>query len=297
MRIALILSLVLLAACVTPTTRPPSVGSGALKEETERQREAIFHAFLSETKRARRVTDAVLRAGRDFCGKRTRFSSGGSIATAYDFPPEYRRTARSVAGIGDRPVVLTVAPGSPSMAAGLRPGDEIVGVNLSPLEGGPDASREFLRRIKMAGNKQFGLTVRRGQDKRVLISANEICNYGLALSESKEIGAWADGDRIIVSRAMLRFVDSDEELAFVVAHELAHNAMRHIDAKRTNALGGFVIDMLIAVLAGVDTQGMFTKNFAMAYSQEFESEADYVGLYMCELSGYDISEAAYWAFL
>ena len=71
------------------------------------------------------------------------------------------------------------------------------------------------------------------------------------------------------------------------------NTMRHIDAKRLNALGGFVIDMLIAVLGGVDTQGMFTRNFAMAYSQEFESEADYVGLYMCELSGYDITEAAY----
>ena len=89
------------------------------------------------------------------------------------------------------------------------------------------------------------------------------------------------------------FATEDDELALVIAHELAHNAMRHIDAKRTNAMGGLVIDILIGVLTGVDTQGMFTQNFAQAHSQEFESEADYVGLYMSEISGYDITDAAY----
>ena len=107
------------------------------------------------------------------------------------------------------------------------------------------------------------------------------------------VNAFADGSNIFITQGMMDFAKSDDELALVVSHELAHNTMRHIDAKKTNALGGFVLDMLIGVFTGVNTQGMFAKSFAQAYSKEFESEADYVGLYMCELSGYDISDAAY----
>ena len=82
--------------------------------------------------------------------------------------------------------------------------------------------------------------------------------------------------------------DIQREIAFKEAIN-----SQQLDAKKTNALGGFVLDMLIGVFTGVNTQGMFAKSFAQAYSKEFESEADYVGLYMCELSGYDISDAAY----
>jgi predicted Zn-dependent protease len=37
---------------------------------------------------------------------------------------------------------------------------------------------------------------------------------------------------------MLRFTGKDDELAVVVAHEIAHNAMGHIDAKKKNATLG-----------------------------------------------------------
>ncbi len=40
-------------------------------------------------------------------------------------------------------------------------------------------------------------------------------------------------------------------------------------------------------------QGAFSNIAGQAYSQEFESEADYVGIYITELAGYEIREAAY----
>ena len=151
-----------------------------------------------------------------------------------------------------------------------------------------------LLKKEMKGNAQLSFQVARNNITQSLnVVPIEVCDYPLILTNDDVVNAFADGNNIFITQGMMDFADSENELALVVAHELAHNTMRHIDAKRLNALGGFVIDMLIAVLGGVDTQGMFTRNFAMAYSQEFESEADYVGLYMCELSGYDITEAAY----
>jgi len=89
------------------------------------------------------------------------------------------------------------------------------------------------------------------------------------------------------------FTSTDDELALVIGHELAHNSMRHIDAKRLNAMGGLFLDILFAVLTGVDSGGAFSQAGAQAYSQEFESEADYVGLYFVERAGYEIKDAAY----
>ena len=68
---------------------------------------------------------------------------------------------------------------------------------------------------------------------------------------------------------------------------IAHNAMGHIDAKMANAMAGagvgLIFDILAAV-AGVNTGGDFMRvgmnAGAGAYSQSFEAEADYVGLYL-----------------
>jgi hypothetical protein len=47
----------------------------------------------------------------------------------------------------------------------------------------------------------------------------------------------------MVTRGMMNFARDDLELALVVAHEIAHNSMKHIDAKKQNmgcrCLGGY----------------------------------------------------------
>jgi len=89
----------------------------------------------------------------------------------------------------------------------------------------------------------------------------------------------------------MRFVRNDQELGLVVAHELAHNAMDHITAKKINTAGGTVLDVL-AALAGIYTRGTFGKMAGQAYSQAFEAEADYVGLYMMARANLDLDGAA-----
>ncbi len=76
---------------------------------------------------------------------------------------------------------------------------------------------------------------------------------------------------------MTSFARNDDELALVIAHEMAHNLMKHIEAKKQNAMGGFLADLALAVLTrGAYKDANFANAAGQAYSQEFESEADYV---------------------
>jgi len=67
--------------------------------------------------------------------------------------------------------------------------------------------------------------------------------------------------------------------------------------KKNSLLGGifgFLLDMMIAAKYGLNTGGEYTKigmaKGGMVYSIDMEKEADYVGLYILALSGYDIEE-------
>lgn len=142
---------------------------------------------------------------------------------------------------------------------------------------------------------------------RLATPENNRCVYDVVLFQAHDAGeekkehvvnAWADGERIVLTPAMVRFASSDDELAYIVAHEISHNMMGHVSAQRSNAIVGALLGAVVdAAVAsqGYNTQGGFSNiggSAAMrAYSPEFESEADYVGLYVMALAGYDIRKA------
>jgi beta-barrel assembly-enhancing protease len=128
----------------------------------------------------------------------------------------------------------------------------------------------------------------------------EGCDYPVVLdNNSSAINAYADGKQIVVAKGIVRFAENDNELAMVIAHELGHSAMRHVDKIRQNAsvgiLGGFAVDALLGA-AGVNTGGQAAQmggNMAvMQYSIPFEQEADYVGMYFLERGGYSAANVA-----
>ncbi len=126
------------------------------------------------------------------------------------------------------------------------------------------------------------------------------CYFYFSYKRGKEINAYADGENIVVSTGMMAFIESDDELALVLSHEMAHNLLGHPDAATSNAMAGGVVGLLADALAasqGVDTRGQFSQLGAEAgvlrYSRGFEAEADYVGLYIMAAAGYDISNTPY----
>jgi Zn-dependent protease with chaperone function len=131
-----------------------------------------------------------------------------------------------------------------------------------------------------------------------ILSSTRGCTFQVDLKEDDAVNAATDGSRIVVHTGMLRFVRDDHELAVVLAHELAHNVLGHVDRTRGNqiigGLLGLLVDLGIAT-AGVNTQGTFTRlgsqGGRLVYSQEFEMEADYLGLYFVARAGFDINRA------
>lgn len=124
------------------------------------------------------------------------------------------------------------------------------------------------------------------------------CVYKIILKEEKSVNAYADGKDVYVTTAMMNFVRTDTELATILGHEYAHNMMGHVDAQQKNSLAGHLVGMTLDILAsagGVGTGSLFSNAGAqiggLRYSQGFENEADYIGLYIMANSGFNIDNA------
>ncbi|MBU2044669.1 MAG: M48 family metalloprotease [Candidatus Omnitrophica bacterium] len=84
---------------------------------------------------------------------------------------------------------------------------------------------------------------------------------------------------------------SDDELAFVLSHEMSHIVSRH-SIKRLQALMGY--NLLVVASAGTRQDAQFTQglSFALAqilmgYSREDELNADELAVKYCKLAGFD----------
>jgi predicted Zn-dependent protease len=126
------------------------------------------------------------------------------------------------------------------------------------------------------------------------------CTYSTSLTveDEKNLNAYADGEAIFITPMMMRFAKDNDHLGVILSHEYAHNIMGHVTAKKRNAMAGFALGALVDIVAG--TQGISTQGMGSqlgmgagirAFSPEFEREADYVGLYVAALAGYDIAKA------
>ncbi|MCI0399801.1 MAG: M48 family metallopeptidase [Gammaproteobacteria bacterium] len=283
----------ILAACA-PTTKRVVIDDEAVKREALKQQEIALQELMKNQERLLRVGGNVLQGAVPMCEDDTLWVIGAVFISKHEFAPERQEAAASVFHMDDKMRALLVIEGGPAAGAGLQVGDEIVSMNGVPPPVGQDAARE-LYRYQQEQTKDGApvtlITRRDGENATLTINPVRICDYPLLLVEDDGVNAFADGTTIVVTTGMMRFAQDDTELSLVIAHELAHNTMNHMTARRTNATVGLFFDIALAVLTGVNTQGLFSQIGANAYSKDFEAEADYVGMYMLALSGGDIEAA------
>ncbi|RJR42366.1 MAG: hypothetical protein C4567_07400 [Deltaproteobacteria bacterium] len=227
---------------------------------------------------------------------------------------------------------------SPAHDAGLKPGDLILAAHNWPLypwmaEGdrhletvrsvfGGSIPGELLvslmlavKYVRMELREQYlsgpvELLVQREEDKRrvTLYPQHLPAEYAVLVANhprvANEINAWAAPGRIILSRRYVSFCRTDDELALVIGHELAHQVLGH----RLRRAG----QSQLAWLAG-DTVVAFTTytlNYLLrlwylpvfdrdllrelpratmsAFSRADEREADVYGMWYAFQAGYDI---------
>jgi Zn-dependent protease with chaperone function len=118
------------------------------------------------------------------------------------------------------------------------------------------------------------------------------CNYPWRLVNKQGVNAFADGKAIYVHLQLLDVASTDDELALVIAHELGHNVMKHVQKKAGNMVLGTLLGALVSAATKVDVTRSAQSIGGQIFSQEFEAEADYVGTYFAALAGYDYRNAA-----
>ncbi len=298
--VAVVTVALLLAACAGPVTMGPQVSQSAVARETALQQELVFERTIADDAKVYGVTFPLLGANAEFCGQYTRPAIGLAVWNIHSLSRNYQAAGKNAYGLDDRLAVKTVGRASPALRAGLQSGDIIQSVNGQSFAG-QGAAKAFEQAMLKIGNAPSTFVVERnGQPRTIKVTPITICNFPVRVDhDSTAINAYADGQQIIITRGMLRFAENENELALVLAHELAHNALTHVDKLKQNAmagsLGGLLIDGLFAA-GGISTNGQFaqigTDIGARSNSVAFEQEADYVGMYFMERAGYSAANVA-----
>ena len=122
--------------------------------------------------------------------------------------------------------------------------------------------------------------------------------YSFDVVNMREINAFAlPGGPMFVNRGMIQASGTEAEVAGVMAHELAHVALRHgtVQASKAQkfqigAIAGQILGAIVGGNAGaVIAQGseFGLGAYFLKYSREFEREADILGAQIMARSGYD----------
>lgn len=304
-RYGLILSILfalILSACMSPDAEAPRGSEAELEKERRAQVEMVFNTRLEEERKVLSIGYNIYKANVDICPVYG-YAIGIYVWNKYYFDRENRSIAKRLFHIGETLQIKHIMPGSPADIAGLQVGDRLVSLNGKDINKGLYAYRDFYRDLnKLFKDQTVNLVVQRGTHNiPVTLSRDKICGFGLVYDETDmEINAYATGHRVVIKRGYYKFAENDEELASVIGHELAHNAMLHIDKGRWNSalpiIAGIAID-IGNILNGTDINSddvYKLKDYTdLIYSPSFEREADYVGMYMMARAGYDTANVAH----
>ncbi|WP_192805273.1 M48 family metallopeptidase [Noviherbaspirillum aerium] len=221
----------------------------------------------------------------ELCPNNARRILGFTAKNRFSYTSQFADTAAAALGLDDRLQVIQVLPGSGAQSAGLQRGDILLEFNGQPVPSGPQAEREASVLIisETRGKQQVRLGVdRQGQAAALDVPLTEACAFGIELGDSEEIGSYADGYRVMVTRGMLAFVSSETELAYVMAGEFARNLLAAGDRNAAASL----IDQYRFLKTG--TAASAAPIQIKPYAAAVDVQADRLALYMLARSGYDI---------
>jgi hypothetical protein len=274
--------------CATRLNRPETANTEIEAERREQLKLALTLALERQT-RIWTIGNNLRRAGSDFCGDDVRYTFGFFAVDRKTFPKEYQEVAEEI-GLGPGVRIWKVLPEFPSPGPELKTKDAIVEIDGKPVSDFKSFEKAMKNPFK-TGNLHMNLIRESGERASIWLKGALACDYRAAVIMRDDVNAFADGQNVFITSGMLRFAESDDELALVIGHEFSHNALGHLKQMRAQSLGGFLLDLAVGVFTGVNTGGVFSQMGRIAFSKGFEADADYMGLYMAARAGYDIDIA------
>jgi len=139
--------------------------------------------------------------------------------------------------------------------------------------------------------------------------ANEVAMYQweFNLVKDEEMNAFCmPGGKIVVYEGIMPLCESDDDLAVVIGHEVAHAVAKHSNERLSQQMlasyGSAILDAALSTRSeaarqlGQTVYGLGANYGVMLpYSRKHELEADHMGLIFMAMAGYDPSKAvAFW---
>lgn len=182
---------------------------------------------------------------------------------------------RALSGLGDRVQVMAVAPDSPAARVGVQVGDDILAIDgwQTPEQrqaSGRDEGVEAVTRHLEAAGKDgtIRLTIRRrGTPAPFDLQLRPVtgCPGRFMVNTNNAVQAGSDGRIASINLGMIEFAAEEDQVAFLIGHEFAHNILTH--RARLLQSGG---------------RG----------ARQAEADADRWALYLMDRAGYDPGAAA-----
>ena len=265
-----------LGACGSPA--PPHVD---LSPRAQQLYDSALDLWFERDTRLQRISQRLRSRGVEMCPGSTTTILGLVVARSEDIPERYREPAARRLGSDNRVHVVAVLPKLPAERAGIVPGDILITIGAEAVDEKSDVYQpDFMR----AG----ALTVRIDRDGVKLQREVEHlsgCKYPAVLTPgdrfrvSSRQNTWITGAAssrielatkapVEVSYGVMRAVNRDEQIAFLLAHEMAHGIMQY--GKSRTARGPLVeieADRLGVRLAGMAGYQLMGEDFG-------QSEAD-----------------------
>ncbi len=190
-------------------------------------------------------------------------------------------------GLGEHVGVMAVVVGSPAETTGMVAGDQLLAVDGHRLDepstgsepGGYTVERVRSALVEAMRHGAVTLSVSSSSGVRDLRFAAKLgCPSNVELVTGEDVNAWADGSRVMIGEGLLRRCATDDELALVIGHEMAHNLLHH---RRRLAAEGISVNGLLPLTATASSEVRAT-----------EEEADRFAVTLATTAHFDLSGAA-----
>jgi hypothetical protein len=297
-----------LAACQTPAVRPdapfgetpatPATPGNAVPVLTPEMaaNAQMLTRMATLQDRLYRVAAPLLINNAELCKSQARNLLGFTAKNRYSYPGEFNEAAHEAFGMGERLQVTGVLAGSGAARVGLRVGDGLVAAAGKTLPTGPNAlaSAGAVFGPIIASKAALPLSIdRNGEVRDLNVPVTRACAFAIELGNADSVNAYADGNRVMITRGLIAFTRNDNELAYVLAKTMAHNMLGHAAMQRNSGTIGSIIDSLVSVRP--DTSMLIGSGGIKAMPADLDIAADRLSLYLLARAGYDIDGAgAFW---
>ncbi len=286
--------------CAQPQSSLPVYNEQLTLEEQKIQSQLFAESWLNAYLDLSEIGYRILFGSADLCLEEDQiYDIGIDVANKFSGPENIREEISIILDMDERLSIVAVGENTPASKAGLIRGDKIIKIDnkISPV--GKNATDEFYSLMKLDYPKVYDFIVERGDlEVPINIKSSKRCRFNHTVDfDNNTFNAFADGNNMYFSLRITKWLLQQElGVAIVYAHELGHNANRHIEDKKTNAGVGMGVGLLAGILLGgtigqtQDLMDMGAQIGANQYSVAYENEADYLSLYALALSGYNIED-------